>query len=56
LACYFCRGRKIACGPPADLSSGNRTCEPCARRSLVCEFPAESYRGRRASGSKAASV
>jgi hypothetical protein len=27
LACYFCRGRKIACGPPADLSSGNRTCE-----------------------------
>jgi hypothetical protein len=27
LACYFCRGRKIACGPPADLGSGNRTCE-----------------------------
>jgi hypothetical protein len=27
LACYFCRGRKIACGPPADLSSGNQICE-----------------------------
>ena len=135
LACYFCRGRKIACGPPADLGSGNRTCEyvvhqtntyyffffktvsflsfapppytplqvflfyflfpfhgvagrprlllscyafvrmltiscsfffffrfpfgvdrPCARRRLVCEFPAESYRGRRASRSKTASA
>ncbi|KAI0246457.1 hypothetical protein BJV78DRAFT_1254463 [Lactifluus subvellereus] len=56
LACYFCRGRKIACGPPADLGSGNRTCEPCARRRLVCEFPAESYRGRRTPGSKTASA
>jgi hypothetical protein len=27
---------------------------PCARRQLVCEYPAESYRGRRASGPKAA--
>ncbi|KAI0301039.1 hypothetical protein B0F90DRAFT_1721164 [Multifurca ochricompacta] len=52
LACYFCRGRKIACGPPANLGSGDRTCEPCARRRLVCEYPAESYRGRRPSGSK----
>ncbi|KAH9991800.1 hypothetical protein BJV77DRAFT_1005907 [Russula vinacea] len=27
---------------------------PCARRHLVCEYPAESYRGRRASGPKTA--
>ncbi|SRR6266446_3980045 len=27
LACYFCRGRKIACGPPTDSRSGGRTCE-----------------------------
>ena len=122
LACYFCRGRKIACGPPAEHGS-DRTCEyvpalplpkspdvscssrttntnttiqcvlytripvlcsviswhpplpvafpsissflcafvlmtlklffpfgmdrPCARRRLVCEYPAKSYRGRR---------
>jgi hypothetical protein len=107
LACYFCRGQKIACGPPTNPHSGNRTCEyvvrspqtiflklcfvclfisnftfllftvfvpacpgvnkldayalfplvlnrPCARRQLVCEYPAESYRGRRSPGSKAA--
>ncbi|KAH9025490.1 hypothetical protein EDB84DRAFT_1504628 [Lactarius hengduanensis] len=44
LACFFCRGRKIACGPPVNLGTGDRTCEPCARRRLVCEYPAESYR------------
>src|SRR6266850_7276579 len=27
LACFFCRGRKIACGPPAKDGSGDRTCE-----------------------------
>jgi hypothetical protein len=27
LACYFCRGRKIACGPPTHSRSGDRTCE-----------------------------
>lgn len=27
LACYFCRGRKIACGPPANQEGGDRTCE-----------------------------
>jgi hypothetical protein len=125
LACFFCRGRKIACGPPAKDGSGDRTCEyvlalpknpdvscypycilfsyhkhpqqpfntycihvhlsrllcsvsplpvafhsilfvpvclcaddssiffsfgmdrPCARRRLVCEYPVQSYRGRR---------
>ncbi|KAI9463361.1 hypothetical protein F5148DRAFT_199703 [Russula earlei] len=56
LACFFCRGRKIACGPPANCGSGDRTCEPCARRRLVCEYPAESYRGRRSSGPKVATV
>ena len=27
LACFFCRGRKIACGPPTNPSGGDRTCE-----------------------------
>lgn len=27
LACFFCRGRKIACGPPVNLGTGDRTCE-----------------------------
>ena len=27
LACYFCRGRKIACGPPTNTRDGDRTCE-----------------------------
>ena len=27
LACFFCRGRKIACCPPANKESGDRTCE-----------------------------
>lgn len=54
LACYFCRGRKIACGPPTNPHSGDRTCEPCERRQLVCEYPAQSFRGRRSSGPKAA--
>ena len=35
LACYFCRGRKIACGPPANQGSGDRTCEYVVTRSLV---------------------
>ena len=27
LACFFCRRRKIACGPPVNLGAGDRTCE-----------------------------
>ena len=27
LACFFCRGRKIACGPPTSTRGGDRTCE-----------------------------
>ncbi|KAJ7678673.1 hypothetical protein B0H17DRAFT_1078023 [Mycena rosella] len=44
LACLFCRGRKIACGPPQPGAGG---CNQCQRRSLKCEYPAESRRGMR---------
>ncbi|KAJ7162195.1 hypothetical protein C8R46DRAFT_1193951 [Mycena filopes] len=50
LACLFCRGRKIACGPgSAPLGSGTGTggCNQCQRRALKCEYPAESRRGMR---------
>lgn len=46
LACIFCRGRKIACGPPVKDGDG-RTCNQCHRRSLRCEYPTESRRGMR---------
>jgi len=46
LACLFCRGRKIACGPP-DSGSSDRSCNQCQRRSIKCEYPAESRRGMR---------
>ncbi|KAK0475575.1 hypothetical protein IW261DRAFT_489307 [Armillaria novae-zelandiae] len=46
LACLFCRGRKIACGPPL-AGSTDKTCNQCQRRSLKCEFPRESRRGMR---------
>jgi hypothetical protein len=39
LACYFCRGRKIACGPPANLGSGDRTCEYVVTRTLLFPKP-----------------
>ncbi|KAF5375136.1 hypothetical protein D9758_000418 [Tetrapyrgos nigripes] len=46
LACFFCRGRKIACGRQ-DPNSPDRTCNQCYRRSLKCEYPTESRRGMR---------
>ncbi|KAF8134407.1 hypothetical protein EV363DRAFT_1116372, partial [Boletus edulis] len=46
LACLFCRGRKIACGPP-EPGSKDKTCNQCARRHLKCEYPSESRRGMR---------
>ncbi|KAF5354748.1 hypothetical protein D9756_005250 [Leucocoprinus leucothites] len=46
LACVFCRGRKIACGPPPKDGDG-KTCNQCSRRSLPCEYPTESRRGMR---------
>ncbi|TFK62881.1 hypothetical protein BDN72DRAFT_741033, partial [Pluteus cervinus] len=46
LACLFCRGRKIACGPPM-LGSKDKTCNQCERRSLTCQHPPESRRGKR---------
>ncbi|KAF9566801.1 hypothetical protein CPC08DRAFT_703765 [Agrocybe pediades] len=46
LACLFCRGRKIACGPPI-AGSPDKTCNQCQKRSLRCEYPSESRRGMR---------
>ncbi|SJL05535.1 uncharacterized protein ARMOST_08903 [Armillaria ostoyae] len=46
LACFFCRGRKIACGAP-EPDNPDRTCNQCHRRSLKCEYPKESRRGMR---------
>ncbi|KAG7442437.1 uncharacterized protein BT62DRAFT_905954 [Guyanagaster necrorhizus] len=45
LACFFCRGRKIACGKPIE-GSADMTCNQCARRRFKCEYPAESRRGQ----------
>ncbi|KAJ6594544.1 hypothetical protein B0H19DRAFT_1247206 [Mycena capillaripes] len=48
LACLFCRGRKIACGPPSGGSgAGGGACNQCSRRALKCEYPVESRRGMR---------
>ncbi|KAF8586661.1 hypothetical protein K439DRAFT_922986 [Ramaria rubella] len=65
MACYFCRKRKIACGPgpvpPPRTSQGGKDmspcdddgpCNQCARRGLDCERPTESKRGVRKSKSK----
>ncbi|KAF9010361.1 hypothetical protein BDZ89DRAFT_1078161 [Hymenopellis radicata] len=46
LACFFCRGRKIACGAP-EPDNPDRTCNQCSRRKLKCEYPKESRRGMR---------
>lgn len=46
LACNFCRGRKIACGPPV-AGTVEKTCNQCQRRSLKCVFPTECRRGQR---------
>ncbi|KAL5631198.1 hypothetical protein ACGC1H_006889 [Rhizoctonia solani] len=46
LACLFCRKRKIACGPPSP-ENPDRTCNQCARRRQICEYPTESRRGVR---------
>ncbi|KAG6856068.1 hypothetical protein H0H87_007724 [Tephrocybe sp. NHM501043] len=46
LACFFCRGRKIACGPPPN-GSQDPTCNQCSRRGLTCNYPTENRRGQR---------
>ncbi|ETW82497.1 hypothetical protein HETIRDRAFT_165304 [Heterobasidion irregulare TC 32-1] len=46
IACFFCRGRKIACGP-ADPNSSDKTCMQCLKRHRKCVYPPESRRGRR---------
>ena len=38
LACFFCRGRKIACGPPTNSRSGDRTCEYVVTRLQLIFF------------------
>ncbi|KAK7046189.1 hypothetical protein R3P38DRAFT_3257662 [Favolaschia claudopus] len=47
LACYFCRGRKIACARPPPYSK-NQTCNQCSRRGRECVYPPESRRGHHA--------
>jgi hypothetical protein len=42
----FCRGRKIACGPPLKDGDG-KSCNQCQRRGLRCQYPTESRRGMR---------
>ncbi|KAF7342382.1 hypothetical protein MVEN_01827100 [Mycena venus] len=45
MACFFCRERKIGCQrPPED--EPDQTCNQCARRDRVCEYPTESRRGQ----------
>ncbi|KAJ7285278.1 hypothetical protein C8J57DRAFT_1291060, partial [Mycena rebaudengoi] len=47
-ACLFCRGRKIACGPPVGGSIESvGSCNQCQRRAIKCEYSAESRRGMR---------
>ncbi|KAF8915111.1 hypothetical protein CPB85DRAFT_1295717 [Mucidula mucida] len=45
LACFFCRGRKIACGRPMD-GSLDMTCNQCSRRGIECRYPTTSRRGQ----------
>ncbi|KAI0064271.1 hypothetical protein BV25DRAFT_1823237 [Artomyces pyxidatus] len=45
LACYFCRGRKIACGPLPG--SHDKSCWQCVKRGMACIYPTESRRGQR---------
>ncbi|KAI0816836.1 hypothetical protein BC628DRAFT_1334174, partial [Trametes gibbosa] len=54
MACFFCRERKIACGPPPP--GAPRRCNQCTRRDLVCEYPKESRRGQHKRGTRAARV
>ncbi|KAG6811807.1 hypothetical protein H0H92_005730 [Tricholoma furcatifolium] len=46
MACWFCRGRKIACGPP-PAGSDDPTCNQCLRRGQACHYPTVSRRGQR---------
>ncbi|VDB91482.1 unnamed protein product [Peniophora sp. CBMAI 1063] len=44
IACYFCRRRKIKCGTP---QGDEKSCPPCAKRQLPCEYAEKSNRGMR---------
>lgn len=50
LACYFCRGRKIACSLPSG--GPEKSCNQCLKRGFQCVFPLESHRGQRAKKSR----
>ncbi|KAJ7242917.1 hypothetical protein C8J57DRAFT_446831 [Mycena rebaudengoi] len=45
MACLFCRERKIGCTRPAE-DNPDQTCNQCARRKRICEYPTESRRGQ----------
>ncbi|KAF8209061.1 hypothetical protein K438DRAFT_1512918, partial [Mycena galopus ATCC 62051] len=45
MACLFCRERKIGCQRPAE-GEPVQTCNQCARRDRICEYPTESRRGQ----------
>ncbi|KAJ7643599.1 hypothetical protein FB45DRAFT_895530 [Roridomyces roridus] len=45
IACFYCRNRKIACGPPADGTT-QAGCNQCQRRALKCEYPLDCRRGK----------
>ncbi|KAI0031608.1 hypothetical protein K488DRAFT_86628 [Vararia minispora EC-137] len=52
IACYFCRRRKIKCGPPAGSDKScpcvlSPSFQPCAKRQLPCEYAEKSNRGMR---------
>ncbi|KAL0959479.1 hypothetical protein HGRIS_011189 [Hohenbuehelia grisea] len=48
VACFFCSGCKISCGPPPSESQGqSQTCSQCQNRSLNYNYPTESGRGIR---------
>ncbi|KAI0246462.1 hypothetical protein BJV78DRAFT_1254546 [Lactifluus subvellereus] len=46
LACFFCRGRKIACHPKSE-GGEDKTCLQCAKRHILCQYPLTSRRGQR---------
>ncbi|KAF9257465.1 hypothetical protein L218DRAFT_805931, partial [Marasmius fiardii PR-910] len=43
LACFFCRGRKMACKPSPGPT---RECMQCVKKGLICKYPTESRRGQ----------
>ncbi|KAK7043469.1 hypothetical protein R3P38DRAFT_3259497 [Favolaschia claudopus] len=46
-ACLFCKSRKIGCRKP-EGDNANQTCNQCAKRDRVCQYPNENRRGQHA--------